>query len=63
MSVLPAGVNEALTALLQGLQNTDNTIRSRAEEQLNTEWVVQQPGVLLMGLAEQLQHAHDEAVS
>lgn len=62
MSVLPAGANEALTSLLQGLQSTDNTIRTRAEEQLNTEWVGQQPGLLLMGLVEQIQHSHDEAV-
>ena len=63
MSLLPAEVHAALTQLLQGLQATDNTIRTQAEEQLNTEWVGQQPGMLLMGLAEQMQGSEDEGVS
>lgn len=63
MSVLPAEVHAALTQLLQGLQSTDNTVRSQAEEQLNTEWVQQRPDMLLMGLAEQMEGSQDEGVS
>lgn len=63
MSVLPAEVHSALAQLLQGLQSTDNTARSAAEEQLNNEWVQQRPDLLLMGLAEQMQGANDESVS
>ncbi|KAK4497104.1 hypothetical protein PRZ48_011554 [Zasmidium cellare] len=60
MSVLPDEVHQALNQLLQGLQATDNTVRSSAEEQLSTEWVTQQPDVLLMGLAEQMAGSQDE---
>lgn len=63
MSVLPDEVHQALNQLLQGLQATDNTVRSTAEEQLNTEWVAQRPDVLLMGLAEQMAGSQDEGVS
>jgi hypothetical protein len=63
MSVLPPEVHSALATLLQGLQSTDNTVRSAAEEQLNTEWVQQRPDLLLMGLAEQMGGAQDEGVS
>ena len=63
MSVLPPDVHAALAQLLQGLQSTDNTARSAAEENLSTEWVSQRPEVLLMGLAEQMQGANDESVS
>lgn len=63
MSVLPAGFAEALVQLLQGLQSKENTVRTQAEEQLNTEWVAQRPDVLLIGLAEQIQGAQDANVS
>lgn len=63
MSVLSPDVHAALAQLLQGLQSTDNTARSAAEENLSTEWVSQRPEVLLMGLAEQMQGANDESVS
>ena len=63
MSVLPPEVHNALTQLLHGLQSTDNTVRSQAEEQLNTEWINQRPDMLLMGLAEQMQGSQDEGVS
>lgn len=63
MSLLPAEVHTALTQLLQGLQATDNTVRTRVEEQLNTEWIAKRPDMLLMGLAEQMQGAQDEGVS
>lgn len=63
MSVLPPEVHTALAQLLQGLQSTDNTVRSQAESNLNEEWVQKRPDVLLMGLAEQMQGAQDEGVS
>jgi len=63
MSVLPPEVHTALAQLLQGLQSTDNTVRSQAEESLNTEWVAARPDMLLMGLAEQMQGSQEEGVS
>lgn len=63
MSILPPEVHTALNQLLQALQSTDNSARTRAEEQLNTEWVGQRPDMLLMGLAEQMQGSEDEGVS
>ena len=63
MSVLPAEVHAALVLLLQGLQSTDNPTRASSEEQLNTAWVNKQPGMLLMGLAEQMQGSQDDGVS
>lgn len=62
MSLLPPAVHSALNNLLQGLQSGDNTLRSQAEEQLNTEWAQAQPDVLLMGLVEQLQGSDNPAV-
>ena len=62
MSILPPEIHSALDQLLQGLSASDNTIRQRAEEQLNTDWVAAQPDVLLMGLVEQLQQAIDPSV-
>lgn len=62
MSVLPPEVHSALNNLLQGLQSTDNTLRTQAEEQLNTEWAQARPDVLLMGLGEQLQGSDSAAV-
>jgi len=62
-SVLPPEVHAALEQLLQGLQSTDNAVRSQAEEQLNREWVTGRPGLLLMGLVEQMQGSQDEGVS
>ncbi|KAM3422465.1 hypothetical protein BST61_g2813 [Cercospora zeina] len=61
MSLLPPEVHSALAQLLQGLQSTENTARSAAEEQLNVEWVQVRPDLLLMGLAEQMQGANDES--
>ena len=58
MSILPPELHTALAELLQALSSADNSARSQAEEQLNTEWVAAQPGVLLMGLVEQIQ-VHD----
>jgi hypothetical protein len=62
MSVLPAEVHTALAGLLQGLQSPDNVQRSNAETQLNEEWVLQRPEVLLMGLSEQIELAQDTSV-
>ena len=63
MSVLPQEVHAALTHILQALSAPDNEVRSRAEEQLNTEWVAARPDFLLMGLVEQLLEAVDPSVS
>ncbi|KZF24570.1 importin beta-3 subunit [Xylona heveae TC161] len=57
MAVLPAEVHNALSQLLQGLSSADNAVRSQAEEQLNNEWVIARPDVLLVGLVEQIQGA------
>lgn len=62
MSLLPPEVHSALNNLLQGLQSGDNTVRSQAEEQLNTEWAQARPDVLLMGLVEQLQGSDNPSV-
>lgn len=62
MSMLSPAIQNALTLLLQALSSPDNAIRSRAEEQLNSDWVAAQPDVLLMGLVEQIQHSADPSV-
>ena len=62
MSVLPPEVGGALAILLQNLSSPDNQVRSHAEEQLNNEWFVARPDVLLMGLVEQMQHSRDVPV-
>ncbi|KAH0542383.1 hypothetical protein FGG08_003228 [Glutinoglossum americanum] len=59
MSLLPAEIHAALVQLLQALTASDNNIRSRAEEQLSTEWVQARPDVLLMALVEQIQCSED----
>jgi hypothetical protein len=58
MSVLDPEVYNLLSQLLAGLSSSENEVRSKAEEQLNTEWVTNKPDVLLMGLVE---HIHDSA--
>ena len=60
--MLSPNIHDALGQLLQGLQSADNGIRSYAEEQLNNEWVISRPDVLLMGLVEQLQASQDISV-
>ena len=62
MSVLSPEIHAELNQLLQALQSTDNTIRSKAEEHLQNNWTNTRPEVLLMGLAEQVQGAQDAAV-
>lgn len=63
MSLLPPEVHTALSQLLRALSTPDNAIRSQAEEQLNNDWVLNKPDVLLMGLAEQIGGAEDTLVS
>jgi importin-5 len=62
MSLLPPEVHAELTQLLQALQSPDNGIRSQAEEHLQSNWTSSRPEILLMGLAEQIQGAGDNAV-
>lgn len=62
MSLLSADVHAELTQLLQALQSADNATRSQAEEHLQNNWTNNRPEVLLMGLAEQIQGAGDNAV-
>jgi hypothetical protein len=45
------------------LQSADNTVRTQAEEHLNTNWVATKPEMLLMGLVEQIQGSNDTTVS
>jgi importin-5 len=61
-ALLPPEVHQALTQLLHGLQSADNVLRTEAEERLANEWSTPRPGVLLIGLSEQLQGAEDTAV-
>ncbi|KAG6004336.1 hypothetical protein E4U21_001149 [Claviceps maximensis] len=61
MSLLSAEVHAELTQLLQALQSADNTTRSQAEEHLQNNWTGNRPEVLLVGLAEQIQSAGDNA--
>jgi oligoendopeptidase F len=62
MSLLPPEVHAELTQLLQALQSPDNGIRSQAEEHLQSNWTSSRPEILLMGLAEQIQGAGDNAI-
>lgn len=62
MSVLPADVTAELSQLLQALQSADNSIRSQAEEHLQNNWTSSRPGLLLMGLAEQIAGSNDASV-
>ncbi|KAF5677303.1 importin subunit beta-3 [Fusarium heterosporum] len=61
MSLLPPDVHAELSQLLQALQSPDNSSRSQAEEHLQNNWTTTRPEVLLMGLAEQIQAAGDNA--
>jgi hypothetical protein len=62
MSVLPPDVHAELAQLLDALQSSDNSVRSQAEEHLNTNWQVTKPEMLLMGLVEQIQGSNDATV-
>lgn len=63
MSLLPPEVHASLSQLLSNLASSENEIRTRAEEQLNQEWVANQPEILLMGLVEQIHNSQDVGVS
>jgi hypothetical protein len=62
MSVLPAEIHTELVQLLDALQSADNTVRTQAEDHLNTNWVATKPEMLLMGLVEQIQGSNDTTV-
>ena len=62
MSLLPSEVHSALVDVLNNLSSADNTARTQAEEQLNNEWFIKQPDVLLMGLVEQIQMSQEPTV-
>ena len=62
MSILGPEVHTALTQLLAGLSSSENEVRTRAEEQLNTDWVTARPDILLMGLVEQMLESPDPSV-
>lgn len=53
---------EMLGQLLGQLVSSDNAVRKQAEEQLDKHWLVQQPGVLLVGLATLINHHPDAYV-
>ena len=63
MSMLPPNVAGALEQLLPALASPDNNIRSQAEDNLNNEWIANQPDLLLTGLAEQARANPDAGVS
>ena len=62
MSLLSSEIHVALAQLLQNLSSPDNQARTQAEDQLNNEWFVKQPDVLLLGLAEQIQLSQESSV-
>ena len=62
MSLLSSEIHTALAELLQKLAIADNQARTQAEEQLNNEWFVKQPDVLLMGLVEQIELSQEPSV-
>jgi len=62
MSALHPELQGALAQLLQGLNSSDNQLRSRYEESLANEWQAQKPDALLMGLVEHAHSSPDEKV-
>lgn len=62
MSVLAPQDQAELSQLLQALQNSNNEVRSKAEELLQTNWTEPRPEVLLMGLVEQMAASEDATV-
>lgn len=62
MSVVPEQLHALLLQLLQGLSSADNTIRSKAEKVLETDWsTTQNIEILLTFLAEQACSSGDES--
>lgn len=62
MSMLPPDALNALQRLLGALQSADNNERTQAEESLSTEWLAQNPELLLSGLTEQVKNHEDHKV-
>lgn len=62
MSALHPELQNALAQLLQGLNSSDNELRSKYEDSLANEWQAQKPDALLMGLVEHAHAAQDEKV-
>lgn len=60
MPLLSSAILSALATLLQTLSSPDNAARTQAEEQLNNDWFLKQPDVLLMGLVEQIEISQEE---
>lgn len=58
---IPQDILEQLVQMLSNLVSNDNTVRSTAEQQLNSDWMVSKPDALLTGLAHLACH-HDDAV-
>ncbi|KAL6721074.1 importin subunit beta-3 [Lecanora helva] len=62
MALLAPEIHTALADLLQKLASPDNQTRTVAEDQLNNEWFVKQPDLLLMGLVEQIQLSQEPSM-
>lgn len=58
---IPQDMLEQLVKMLSDLVSNDNTVRSTAEQQLNSDWMVSKPDALLTGLAHLACH-HEDAV-
>lgn len=58
---IPQDMLEQLVQMLSNLVSNDNSVRSTAEQQLNSDWMVSKPDALLIGLAHLACH-HDDAV-
>ncbi|KAG0331637.1 hypothetical protein BG000_010719 [Podila horticola] len=58
---IPQDMLEQLVQMLSDLVSNDNTVRSTAEQQLNSDWMVSKPDALLTGLAHLACH-HEDAV-
>jgi hypothetical protein len=58
-SLVPPDVVSQLNQVLMNLVSNDNNLRSSAEQQLNEQWIAQQPDLLLLSLA-QLGRTHEE---
>lgn len=61
MSVLSEDLHRELLQLLQALQSPDNSIRSQAEDHLQSNWTNTRPEMLLMGLVEQIQAPNSDS--
>ena len=51
-SLVPPDVVSQLNQVLLDLVSNDNNLRSSAEQQLNEQWIAQQPELLLLSLAQ-----------